>query len=263
MRERPIHDYIWIGTAVRFLVDCDAGHPLLGPGHILANIESLIEGLEDAGLFVTLRAARQRVVPLQIELEQFAADENDAALEGGHARELREVMRDLRTVLDAEAPGLKAFVVSDKRYDVERLLSNVEQLFAVGALDDVPLIAVEDFRDCGRCIAFELSTAAAFHALRGTESVLRDFYLRIVKRGRVETLLWGPIVKHLRERRDAPSAELLDNLDLIRRSFRNPTTHPEKSYDIDEAQDLFGLCIDVVNRMARDLRTRSTPTLSD
>ena len=57
----------------------------------------------------------------------------------------------------------------------------------------------------------------------------------------------------LRQRRDAPSDELLENLDLIRRSFRNPTAHPEKSYDIDEAQDLFGLCIDVVNRMAREL----------
>ena len=51
-------------------------------------------------------------------------------------------MADLRTVLDAEAPDLKTLVVSDKRYNVERLLSNVDQLFAAGALDEVPPIAV-------------------------------------------------------------------------------------------------------------------------
>jgi len=38
-------------------------------------------------------------------------------------------------------------------------------------------------------------------------------------------------------------------LDNIRRSFRNPTQHPDKIYDIQEVQDLFGLCIDAINRM--------------
>lgn len=55
---------------------------------------------------------------------------------------------------------------------------------------------------------------------------------------------------------DNPQKELLDNLDNIRVSFRNPTQHPEKRYDIDEAQDLFNLCIEVVNRMAKDLLKR-------
>jgi hypothetical protein len=212
--------------------------------------------LDGAGLYVTLRAAEQHLIPLQTELEEAVAEDIDATLTADLATRLSETMSDLRTVLDAESPGLKAFVVTDKRYNVERLLSRADQLFAEGALDEVPPLAVEDFSECGRCIAFELPTAAAFHALRGTESVLRDFYEKIVKRGRIDPLLWGPIVVHLRQRRDAPSDELLDNLDLIRRSFRNPTAHPEKSYDVDEAQDLLGMCIDVVNRMARELQDR-------
>jgi len=44
-----------------------------------------------------------------------------------------------------------------------------------------------------------------------------------------------------------------DHLDHIRRSFRNPTQHPDKIYDIQEAQDLFGLCVDAVNRMSRSV----------
>ncbi|MBI5022232.1 MAG: hypothetical protein HZB59_12415 [Ignavibacteriales bacterium] len=52
-------------------------------------------------------------------------------------------------------------------------------------------------------------------------------------------------------------SSLLSNLDDIRITFRNPTQHPEKVYDIDEVQDLLGRCIDVVSRIARELPERS------
>lgn len=48
-----------------------------------------------------------------------------------------------------------------------------------------------------------------------------------------------------------PPRELLDALDRIRENFRNPTNHPDKIYDIEEVQDLFGLCLDVINRMVQ------------
>ncbi|MCH8069815.1 MAG: hypothetical protein IID16_11195, partial [Candidatus Marinimicrobia bacterium] len=48
-----------------------------------------------------------------------------------------------------------------------------------------------------------------------------------------------------------PPVELLDTLDRIRINFRNPTSHPDKIYDIEEAQDLFGLCVDAINRMVK------------
>ena len=37
------------------------------------------------------------------------------------------------------------------------------------------------------------------------------------------------------------------DLDRIRANYRNPTNHPEKIYNIEEAQDLFNLCVGVVN----------------
>ena len=51
--------------------------------------------------------------------------------------------------------------------------------------------------------------------------------------------MWGPMVDSLRKRKTRVSKPLLDNLDNIRYSFRNPTQHPEKTYDIEEVQDLF------------------------
>ena len=129
-------------------------------------------------------------------------------------------------------------------------------LMSPGVFISLPEVAQHDSQECGRCIVFERPTAAAFHILRGTEAALRMFYLSIVKRNRLSRLMWHDMLVALRKRRNLPLSELLDNLDNIRKSFRNPTQHPDKIYDIEEVQDLFGLCIDVVNRMVAYLKRK-------
>src|SRR5262249_30309736 len=146
-----------------------------------------------------------------------------------------------------------AYVVTPKILDVQRLLGNVSILFAPGVFQKLPEIAKRDYSEAGKCIAFERPTAAAFHLLRGTESVLRAFYCHLAKRRRV-SMMWGPIVQDLQKRkRAAIHLDLLNHMDHIRTSFRNPTQHPEKVYDIHEAQDLWSLCVDATNRMAKAL----------
>lgn len=92
--------------------------------------------------------------------------------------------------------------------------------------------------------------------MRCLEAVLREYYSSLIKRQRVTPLLWGPMVQHLRRRRDAPPKALLDHLDNIRVNFRNPTQHPDARYELEEAQDLLSVSIDALNRMARDLAER-------
>ena len=63
----------------------------------------------------------------------------------------------------------------------------------------------------------------------------------------VSKLCWGPIIKSLRTLKDGNLNTLLDHCDRIRDNYRNPTFHPEKVYNIEVAQDLFNLCVGVVN----------------
>jgi len=66
--------------------------------------------------------------------------------------------------------------------------------------------------------------------------------------------MWGPMITELRAKRtNRPPQVLLDSLDNIRVYYRNPTQHPDAIYDIDSAQDLFGVCIDVIGKMASEL----------
>lgn len=163
--------------------------------------------------------------------------------------ELSQSLLALRDTLYAEASGLVAYVVVDKRVDVNKLLNNMSALLAPNVFDALTNVAKHDMTEAGKCIAFNRPTAAAFHVLRATESILRDFYKTEVKRNRIKSEMWGEIVADLRRRKKGPQKALLDNLDNIRSNFRNPTQHPEKVYDIEECQDLLSLCIDVINRM--------------
>ena len=73
-----------------------------------------------------------------------------------------------------------------------------------------------------------------------------------------ERRMWGPLVSQMRQRTRRPPESLLSNLDNIRVSYRNPTQHPDAVYDIHMAQDLFGLCIDVVNQMCQAIGPAAT-----
>lgn len=111
-----------------------------------------------------------------------------------------------------------------------------------------------DFVEGGTCLAFERPTAAAFHILRGTEGVLKIYYeKKIRKKDRQTNPTWGSMVNQLRTIKNAPKT-LLDAYDNLRENFRNPTAHPKLTYTLDEAQDLFSVCIDAVNKIMKQLR---------
>ena len=247
MRSTSISRYIRFGTSFRYLQDAAIGWSIHKDDCVLANIDRFLAEVVALELTVTDRAATK----LKMARATLSARPKDARLTPSESGELKSIMRELRPTLFAEAQGNVAFITTDKRLQVTKLLGEVRGLMAPGVFDAMPEIARYDFGEAGKCIAFERPTAAAFHLLRGTEAVLRHFYCSIVKRGRGQ-LMWGPIVGALRKRRDTPDPTLLNHLDNIRASFRNPTQHPEKIYDINEAQDLFGLCVESVNRMVRN-----------
>ncbi len=243
MRYVFIDRYINLGEIWWFLMYGSTGREVK---EVKGYINTLFGYLDEFRLPVTKRAAT--------ELEEFAnklAEKDDShIITVVEQREISRILEYLEKTLMAEAKGNIVLLTTDKRIDVNKLLFKMSDLMSPGTFNALPQIAQYDFTEAGYCIAFERSTAAAFHMLRGTEAVLKEFYCKFVKTKRVD-LMWGPMVTHLKSRRIKPPVILLNNLDNIRESFRNPTAHPEKVYDIEEVQDLFSLCVDVINRMCK------------
>ncbi|MFC2024285.1 hypothetical protein ACFLTJ_01720 [Chloroflexota bacterium] len=250
MESRPIFEYILCGESFWFLKEVAQGRKIRS---IITEINSLLACFENFHLPVTLRAANRLKT---LEQKLLTSDPESDCTEQ-QTKELRDIVDELHLTFMAESSGNIAFIVTDKRINVNKLLNDAPSLLAPNVFDSLSDIARYDFIEAGQCIAFERPTAAAFHLLRATESILRQLYCLIVKRKRV-ALMWGPMVTHLRQRKRPQFGPLLDHLDHIRFHFRNPTQHPDKIYDIQEVQDLFGLCVDVVNRMVSIITSSNT-----
>jgi hypothetical protein len=247
MRQTSIWSYIWIGTCLRFLQDQREGFPIHEASSTLFNIERFLSRLDDLGLHVTRRASSEL-----IEMQELLKDKpKDHKLTNEEATRLSRIATEIRQTFEAETRGVFIYAVMDKRLDVRKLLGAVNELFAPDVYDALPEVARFDYAEAGKCIAFERPTAAAFHILRATEDVLRLYYKRLIRPAQA-SLTWGQITTALRQkaRGKMPDPIILNQLDHIRNAFRNPTQHPDKIYDIQEVQDMLGLCIDVVNRMS-------------
>jgi hypothetical protein len=262
MNEVELYPYILLGDSMRFLRNVREGLSIKqthDPNDLSLNdhMDRIFGELGKMKLTVTHEAFLGEFGDISYEFYELPKDSKET-LTKQQANIIIQGMKLITSILKYESTKLRAYIVAEKRLPVEKLLSDVASMFGKNVFEALPDLAQYDFKQAGKCIAFEVPTAAAFHTLRGTEGVLRSYYAALVPTdGKRSNLLWGAIVLELRNMKtDLPAKELLDNLDNIRTSFRNPTQHPEKVYDLDEAQDLFNLCVDVVNRMAKDLFRR-------
>jgi hypothetical protein len=211
---------------------------------ILDNIERFLENTNLFNLNVTNRASYALISfqsKLKLKPEKYS-------LTSTNASDLQKIMVNIANTLYAESAGLMTYIVTEKRIDVSKLLNNIESLFPPNVFNSMTDIAKIDMNEAGKCIAFNRPTAAAFHLLRGTESMIRELYDKKVKRNKISSNLWSPIIVDLKNKKKI-SGDLFNSLDNIRLSYRNPTQHPEKVYDIEEVQNLFSLCVDATTKI--------------
>lgn len=248
MERKSILEYFFFGTCVRYLQDAIVGHELI---MIVRNIDNCLNWLNSLGLHVTQNASRD-LVSFRDELHKIT--KKDTGLSPEQSQDLSRICSQLRITLEAELVSHEAFIVTPKRFDTNKLLYDIGSLMTPNVFSALPEITRYDLMEAGKCIAFELPTAAAFHLLRGTEAELRLFYCTLILRSQVSPLLWGEMTKDLRNRQKTKKhTTLYNNLDNIRLSYRNPTQHPDAIYDIHEVQDLCPLCFEAISRMAKIL----------
>jgi hypothetical protein len=244
--------FVLVGVLHFYLQTVSQGAAVRGEDGVLTYLTNYLEHLQAAGFLMTTTAV-WRLNGVREELETLEDDAAAAGLSVDHAKRINLTAYEARETLYAEARATTVYEVTPKKFDVNKLLYDVGGLMRNGYYDELPLLAVIDIDEAGKCIAFERATAAAFHTLRATEGVLRHYYTCYAKRKRIrKPWNWNPMLDDLSQRRKKPPKPLLDQLDAIRENFRNPTQHPEKLYDVEEAQDAFAQCLDAISRMVGD-----------
>ncbi|MHB1957594.1 MAG: hypothetical protein ACYCO5_01015 [Acidobacteriaceae bacterium] len=185
------------------------------------------------------------------------ADDTEEPITPWSITEVREAAKEFETVLRTECQMMDTYFVFKKGvYSTKDLVENAHHQVPEPSRSSLPDQTKADFDQAGRCLAFDVPTAAAFHLLRGTESVIREYYELVVpgpKRASTRMRSWGVYI-NLMEKYKA-DANILSLLNHMKDVYRNPVLHPEENYSDERAQVLFGLCISAVVLLLQAIQT--------
>jgi hypothetical protein len=161
--------------------------------------------------------------------------------------------KEFETVLANELPGLATYMVSQKGiYSTDELISQAKMQVPEKYREVLSGRATEDIQQAGKCLAFEVSTASAFHMWRAVESIMNEYHKALTGKTFVEANVgrnWGNYIKALKEAN--AETRITTFLDHIREEYRNPITHPDETLDLDEAFGLFGTALSAITSMTR------------
>jgi hypothetical protein len=166
---------------------------------------------------------------------------------------LSSALGEFEMVLTAEMNVGNAYLVTKKRgYDTSDLISQAEVLFPVELKYKIP-DAIPDIREAGKCLAFELGTAAGFHIMRATELVIRVYWDAVTNgEERPKTSNIGDYLREL-DQRDAGEPKTRATLRQIKDLHRNELMHPEVSLTLDDAVALLGIAQSAIIAMMREI----------
>jgi len=181
--------------------------------------------------------------------------EMEAPIQGYQLRSFVERTKEFETVLANELPGLATYLVYQKGiYSTDELIADADQHVPERLRGVLSPKAKEDIRQGGRCLAFEVGTASAFHMWRAVESVMDSYHEALTGKTFAQaevTRNWGEYIKALVKAK--AEKKITSFLDHVREEYRNPVSHPEETVELDEAFLLFGAAMSAIVQMLRPI----------
>jgi hypothetical protein len=166
--------------------------------------------------------------------------------------------------LEAEYFSKDVFIVSKKGLlSTTDLIENAEELFSKPIRERITP-AIFDIKQAGKCIAFQVSTAAAFHIFRAVEAVAR-LYVEVVRGtppdDKEKRLGLGGFVKILNL--NGADERVTNAISQLAKLHRNPTMHPDIRIDNDEVIATLGMAQSVIQSMVADMETRQSKPMAE
>jgi hypothetical protein len=169
---------------------------------------------------------------------------------GFQGRIISDGTKEFETVLAAELQALDTYFISQKGiYATPDLIESADKALDESVRKVISAEALKDFGQAGRCLAFDLPTAAGFHAMRATENVLRQYHRAIMKPPSITT---NPdMATCINELKKAGADQkTLAVIDQIRDLHRNTIMHPEVFLSPSEGLRLFDIAKSAISAMS-------------
>jgi len=196
-----------------------------------------------------LLRALQKLVPSQVG--EIPADKLEYELSWVDVFPIANSLREFQIVLQTELGKMDTYFISQKGiYSTSDLIERADNVVLADIVNKLPESIRFDLRQAGRCLAFDLATAAGFHIMRALEGFLRDFYCPAFLGKKPKARGWNGYIRCLEGTEADP--KILAILDQIRSLHRNPTIHPQEVLTINEAMTLFGIAQSAIVAMVED-----------
>ena len=167
----------------------------------------------------------------------------------------------LETALEAEIPYMHVYYPGQKLiYSTSYLVEQADLSLPESTQHKIDDMTTTDMREGGRCLAFDLPTAAGFHILRAIERTLAQYALICSPGYAFKDHVWGEYTCALDKVKDLNIEQGIKDdakkvhalLDLIRKE-RNSLMHPKETLSIGDALALFNIAQSAITIMAERL----------
>lgn len=160
-------------------------------------------------------------------------------------------------VLRENLPKLRTYILTKKRaFDLDLLIESPEEMLSEQAQQILSGYLLDNWREFGRCVVFEVPTAAAFFVLRVTEGVIRKYHKAITGRKYPAESGSVGVAAYLRAIRGKAREDVVAALSQLRAVHRNKTMHPGPVLAMPAAITLANICTGAIDTMAEDIVRR-------
>ena len=186
------------------------------------------------------------------------ADEKSLNVLGASAARIVDEATAFETVFKNDSPGMSIFSTEGKGiYRMDGLIDHADEHLPESVRKSLPEQAKMDIVAAGRCLAFNIPTATAFHMWRALEVVFGAYYVSMTDKTFKEANVsrnWGKYIEALVHA--GADRKITENLDYIRAEYRNPVMHPNVNVSAEEAFTLFGIGFSAVTQVMQAIASQ-------
>jgi len=165
----------------------------------------------------------------------------------------------LNFVLEADLAHQAVYHVYPKRaYSTEKLIDDASSIMSKNVVSNLTDGERFDINQAGKCLAFEVPTAAAFHIFRALDSILRRYVSALGAENFQQN--WGSYIKAAID--NGGEEKVVAVLRQLKDLHRNPIIHPEISLDIESGLSLLGIAESAISLMIGDIAGRKDLVMS-
>lgn len=184
----------------------------------------------------------------------------DAKIDGWVWINLSETLSAFETIFAAEMGEATSYFVPRRGiFDTAKLADAADESFPAELRPFIPQKTRDDWREAGRCVAFNLLSASGFHVARAVEGTMESYYQLFSGKAGKTLRSWDDYYKELEKLSKAnptpaPAGKTLAEFDQMRQDYRNPIVHPRVTLSEADARILFNNGESLIIAMASEIK---------